>query len=53
MKRTVVLILLAIASMLALILPKPINAVIPLFLLVPLVIYLIVDIVKNGNKWKK
>lgn len=52
MKKTVVFILLVIASMLAFILPKPIKTVIPLFLLVPLVIYLIVDIVKNGNKWK-
>ena len=52
MNKTVVCILLFIASMLAQFLPKPINVVISLFILVPLVIYIIVNIIKNGNKWK-
>jgi len=52
MNKTVVSILFFIVSMLAQFSPKPINVVISLFILVPLVIYLIVDIVKNGNRWK-
>lgn len=52
MNRTVVSILFLIVSMLAQFLPKPINVVISLSILVPLVIYIIVDIIKNGNKWK-
>ncbi len=51
MKKNVVFTLLVISSIMALILPKPINAVIPLLILIPLIIYLIVNIVKYGKKW--
>lgn len=39
--------------MLALVLPKPIGTVVSLVILIPVVIYLIVDIIKNGNREKK
>lgn len=53
MKKDTILILIAIAAILALILPKPAGTVIPLIILIPVVIYLITDIIKNGNKDKK
>lgn len=48
-----ILILIAVAAILALVLPKPAGMIIPLIILIPVVIYLIVDIIKNGNKEKK
>lgn len=51
MKKNVIFALLVIVSILASNLPKPINVVISLLILVPLIIYLIVNIVKYGNKW--
>ncbi len=53
MNKDTILILIAVATILALILPKPIGTVLPLIILVPVVIYLIVDIIKNGNREKK
>lgn len=53
MKKDAVLILIAVAAILALVLPKPAGMIIPLIILIPVVIYLIVDIIKNGNKEKK
>ena len=53
MKKNTILILIAIAAILALVLPKPAGMIIPLIILIPVVIYLIVDIIKNGNKEKK
>lgn len=55
MKKDTILILIAVAAILALVLPKPAGMIIPLMILIPVVIYLIVDIIKNGNndkKWK-
>ena len=53
MKKDTILILIAVAAILALVLPKPAGVIIPLIILIPVVIYLIVDIIKNGNKEKK
>ena len=53
MKKDTILILIAVAAILALVLPKPAGMIIPLIILIPVVIYLIVDIIKNGNKEKK
>ena len=53
MKKDTILILIAVAAILALVLPKLAGTVIPLIILIPVVIYLIVDIIKNGNKEKK
>lgn len=50
MKKDTILILIAVAVMLALVLPKPVGTVIPLIILIPVVVYLIVDIIKNGNR---
>lgn len=50
MKKDTILILIAVAVMLALVLPKPAGTVIPLIILIPVVVYLIVDIIKNGNR---
>ena len=50
MKKGTILILIAVAVMLALVLPKPAGTVIPLIILIPVVVYLIVDIIKNGNR---
>ncbi len=49
MKKDITLILITVAAILALVLPKPVGTVIPLIILIPVVIYLIVDIIKNGN----
>lgn len=51
MKKNAIIALLAIVSILVSNLPKPINTVISLLILVPLIIYLIVHIVRYGNKW--
>ena len=53
MKKDTILILIAVVAILALVLPKPAGMIIPLIILIPVVIYLIVDIIKNGNKEKK
>ena len=53
MKKDTILILIAVATILALVLPKPAGMFIHLIILIPVVIYLIVDIIKNGNKEKK
>ena len=53
MKKDTILILIAVAAILALVLPKPAGMIIPLMILIPVVIYLIVDIIKNGNNDKK
>ena len=50
MKKNTILILIAIAAILALVLPKPAGTVIPLIILIPAFIYLITDIIKNGYK---
>ena len=50
MKKDTILILIAVAVMLALVLPKPAGTVIPHIILIPVVVYLIVDIIKNGNR---
>lgn len=50
MKKTVILVLLATTSILGLILPQPIIIFVSLLILIPLIIYVIVDIVKYGNK---
>ena len=52
MKKNTILILIAIAAILALVLPKPAGTVIPLIILIPAFIYLITDIIKNGYKDK-
>ena len=52
MKKDTILILIAVAAILALV-SKPAGMIIPLIILIPVVIYLIVDIIKNGNKEKK
>jgi len=51
MKKTVILVLLATLSILGLILHQPIKIVISLLILIPLIIYVIVDIVKYGNNY--
>lgn len=53
MKKEVVLWLIVIAVILELMLSEPAGTVIPLIILVPVFIYLIVDIIKNGIRWKK
>lgn len=53
MKKDTILILIAVAAILTLVLPKPAGMIIPLMILIPVVIYLIVDIIKNGNNDKK
>ena len=53
MKKNTILILIAIAAILALVLPKPAGMIIPLIILMPVLIYLVIDIIKNGNKEKK
>ncbi len=53
MKKEVVLWLIVIAVILELMLPEPVGTIIPLIILVPVFIYLIVDIIKNGIRWKK
>ena len=50
MKKDTILILIAVAVMLALVFPKPAGTVNPLIILIPVVVYLIVDIIKNGNR---
>lgn len=53
MKKEVVLWLIMIAVILKLMLPEPGGTIIPLMILVPVFIYLIVDIIKNGIRWEK
>ncbi len=53
MKKDTILILIAVAVIFASVLPKPIGTVLLLIILVPVVIYLIVDIIKNGNREEK
>lgn len=53
MKKQFILLLISIAVILALVLPKPMGTIIPLIILVLTVIYLIVDIIRNGNNWKR
>lgn len=53
MKKQFILLLISIAVILALVLPKPMGTIIPLIILVLTVIYLIVDITMNGNSWKR
>lgn len=53
MKKQFILLLISIAVMVALVLPKPMGTIIPLTILVLTVIYLIFDIIRNGNNWKR
>lgn len=53
MKRGILLLLIFIAAVLALVLPKPMGTMIPLVILAVVVVYLIVDIIRNGNSWKR
>lgn len=53
MKKDTILILIAVAVIFASVLPKPIGTVLTLIILVPVVIYLIVDTIKNGNREEK
>ena len=53
MNKDTILIMIAAAVILTLALPKPVGTVLSLIILVPVVIYLIVDIIKNGNGEKK
>ena len=53
MNKDTILIMIEAAVILTLALPKPVGTVLSLIILVPVVIYLIVDIVKNGNREKK
>lgn len=53
MKKQFILLLISIAVILALVLPKPMGTIIPLTILVLTVIYLIFDIIRNGNNWKR
>lgn len=53
MKRDTTLILIAVAAILALVLPKPAGTVLPLIILVPVVVYLLADLIRNGNGGKK
>lgn len=50
MKKNIILILIAIASLLAWILPQPMGMYMPLIILTLVIIYLLIDIIKNGNK---
>lgn len=53
MKKDAILILISVAAVLASVLPKSVGTVLLLIILVPVVIHLIVDIIKNGNREKK
>lgn len=53
MKKDAILILIAVAAILALVLPKPAGTVLPLIILIPVVIFLVVDIIKHGNNGQK
>ncbi len=53
MKKQFILLLISVAVILALVLPKPMGTIIPLIILVLTVIYLIFDIIRNGNSWKR
>lgn len=52
MKRENIISLILIAVIIGFVLPKPISTIVSLIILVPTVIYIIIDIVKNGNKWE-
>ncbi|MDD3361082.1 MAG: hypothetical protein PHW34_05345 [Hespellia sp.] len=49
MKKDSILLFIAIAVLLGNVLPNPINTIVSLIILVPIVVYLVVDIIKNGN----
>lgn len=51
MKKNGILLLIAVAVIIGLIFPKPISTILELIILIPISIYLIIDIVKNGNKF--
>lgn len=53
MKKDVVFLLIAVVVLVSFALPKPADTIVALVALIPTAIYLIIDIVKNGNKWKK
>lgn len=53
MKKEITLLLITVAVIFGFVLPEPINTVVTLIILVPTVIYLTVDIIRNGNRWKK
>lgn len=53
MKKEIILLLISVAVILECVLPKPINTVVSLVILVPSTIWLIIDIIKNGNRWKR
>lgn len=53
MKKEVVFWLIMIAVILELMLSKRAGTIIPLIILVPVSLYLIVDIIENGIKWEK
>lgn len=53
MKKDNILILIAIAAILTLIFPEPVGTVISLIILIPVVIYLLFDIIKNRNNEKE
>ncbi len=50
MKKAIIFLLMVLEGMLVIVLPKPINTIVPLFILVPLVVFIIIDAFKNGNK---
>nr|WP_294468907.1 hypothetical protein [uncultured Sellimonas sp.] len=53
MKKEVVFWLIMIAVILELMLSERAGTIIPLIILVPVSLYLIVDIIENGIKWEK
>ena len=53
MKKEIILLLIEVTLILEWVLQKPINTVVSLVILVPSTIWLIIDIIKNGNRWKR
>ncbi|MDO4274841.1 MAG: hypothetical protein Q4D16_14325 [Eubacteriales bacterium] len=53
MKKDVIFLLIAVVVLLSFILPKPAGTIVALVTLIPAAIYLIIDIFRNGNKWRK
>lgn len=53
MKRRVILLLIAAAALSNLILPSPFNTIVSLLIVVPTLVYLAADIIRNGNRRKK
>lgn len=53
MKKNIIFLLIAIIALISFLVPEPIGTVIALVTLIPTIIYLIIDLVKNGNRWRK